>query len=387
MAAFLRTVAASALIAAVVWSGAGCGGGDDRTSSSSTPPEPGAGSDRDAGRVEKAIWGPVEMPDGGSAFPVYERLGVDVFQIQLRWADIAGQRPVDPTDPGDPSYDWPADVDIAVREAARHGIALAILVTTSPGWANGGRAEVRAPDDVGDFAAFLEAAARRYPQVHRWLIWGEPNRGDRFRPNRPGDPRGSRRYAQLLDAAFGALHRASPDNVVIGGNVFTGGDVRPPDFIRWMRLPDGRPPRLDWFGANPYPFRLPDLTRPPLPGGWRDLSDLDTLGAEVHRAYRPLGIEPPLWLSEFTVQSERDSRYFAHHVTLAGQARWLRAGYAAAAQAGDVAGLGWFTLLDQPRAPGSADWGLLTSDGKPKPASRAYASLHRLESRRGAAVP
>jgi hypothetical protein len=323
----------------------------------------------------KAIWGPVEMPGGGSAFPIYERLGVDVFQIQLRWADAAPMRPASPTDPHDPAYRWPAEVGEAVQEGRAHGIETAILVTTAPGWSNGGRAQIHAPEDPGDFADFLRAAAARYPTVHLWMVWGEPNRRDRFLPNRPGSPIGPRRYALLLDAAYGALKAASPQNVVIGGMTFTGGAVRPPDFIRWMRLPSGRPPRLDWYGHNPYPFRFPDQANQPRPGGWRDLSDLDTLAAEVDRAYRPLGIEPKLWLSEFTVQSGEDSRYFAFHVSAGEQAEWLRAGYAAARDAGDVAGLGWFTLLDQPPGSESAEWGLMTSRGRPKPAYRAYASI------------
>jgi hypothetical protein len=69
-----------------------------------------------------------------------------------------------------------------------------------------------------------------------------------------------------------------------------------------MKLPSGQPPRLDWYGHNPYPFRFPDLRKSPIHGGWRDLSDPDTLAAEVDRAYRSRGQEPRLWLSEFTVQ-------------------------------------------------------------------------------------
>lgn len=354
-----------------------------------SPPSPGSGELLQAaeepgivgepaahgGQVEKAIWGPLELPDGSSAFPTYERLGVDVFQIQLRWADVAPGPPADPVDPDDPAYQWPAELDRAIGEASRNGIELAVLVTTTPGWANGERSEIRAPDDVGDYADFLSAAARRYPQVRRWMIWGEPNRSDRFLPNVADDPVGPRRYAELLDAAYGALERASSKNVVIGGNVYTGGDVKPPDFIRWMKLPSGRPPRLDWFGMNPYPFRFPDLADQPIPGGWRDLSDLDTVGEELHADYRPIGIDPPLWLSEFTIQSDQDSRYFAYHVSEEEQALWLKTGYATAQEAGDVKGLGWFTLLDQPSSAESANWGLMTAEGVPKPSFRAYASV------------
>jgi hypothetical protein len=347
----------------------GCG------STSEHSPSPPSQSADQGPRVEKAIWGPLELPDGASAFSTYGELGVDVFQTQLRWAEIAPTRPDDPRNPDDPAYSWPSDLDGAIREASDHGIQVAILVTTTPGWANGGRAEIRAPDHVADYASFLVAASRRFPSVKRWMVWGEPNRSDRFLPNLPNDPVGPRRYAELLDSAYGALKGASPDDLVIGGMTYTGGDVKPPDFIRWMKLPSGRPPRLDLFGADPYPFRLPNLADPPVSGGWRDLSDVDTLEKEVDAAYRPAGIRPPLWLSEFTVQSGEDSRYFAFHVDEDEQALWLTRGYEVANQAENVAGLGWFTLLDRPAGNGNANWGLLKADGSRKPAFRAYASI------------
>jgi hypothetical protein len=355
----------------------GCGGGEDAPVETLPPGRAGQAPALGPGGapVQKAIWGPLELPDGRPAFPTYARLGVDVFQMQLRWAEIAPRRPADPVDPGDPAYRWPPEVEAAIRAAGARGIEVALLLTTTPGWANGGRAEIRAPEDPADFAEFARAAAARYPEVRDWMIWGEPNRADRFLPNAPGSPVGPRRYAELLEAAYGALEAASPANVVIGGMTFTGGTVRPPAFLRWMRLPSGLPPRLDHYGHNPYPFRVPDPAERPRPGGWRDLGDLDTLGTEVAAAYRPLGVEPKLWLSEFTVQSGEDSRFFAFHVSEAEQAEWLTAGYRAAEASGDVAALGWFTLLDRPAGDGSARWGLMTAAGEPKPAFDAYASI------------
>jgi len=350
-----------------------------------TPVGAGRGSDQAGGELanrgvdppRKAIWGPVRMPAGGSAFPIYERLGVDVFQIQLPWADVAASRPANPSDPADPAYGWPPELEAAIREGRRAGIDVAVMVTTTPGWANGGRARIRAPSDPSDLADFLTAAARHYPAVHHWMVWGEPNRSDRFLPNAPDSPVGPRAYAVLLDHAYRALKDASEKNVVISGPIFTGGDVKPPDFLRWLRLPDGHVPRLDWFGLNPYPFRLPDLSRDPEPGGYRDLSDLDTVRRELAEAFANAPEDPPLWLSEFTVQSGRDSRYFEFHVSESEQAEWLRAGFEAAGRAGGVAGLGWFTLLDQSPAAGSADWGLMTASAEPKPAFEAYEMIGR----------
>jgi hypothetical protein len=156
--------------------------------------------------------------------------------------------------------------------------------------------------------------------------------------------------------------------------------VKPKQFIEWMKLPSGQPPRLDWYGHNPYPFRFPDIRKQPIGGGWRDLSDLDTLAEEVDRAYRSRGERPNLWLSEFTVQSDHTSAIFKAFVSQPSQARWLTSGYEAAAEVPQVEGLGWFTLLDQPGGPNAAHWGLLTSDGKTrKQAFRAYQEVSGLD--------
>jgi len=317
---------------------------------------------------EKAIWGPLELPDGRNAFPLYRRLGVDTFQIQLDFSQAAPTKPVNPTDPADPSYRWPAEIDRALGAAEQRGMKVAILVNRSPAWANGGRAPTWAPRPA-HFAGFVTGAARRYPGVRRWMIWGEPNRADRFQPAGPNRRTAPRVYAKVLDAAYEGLKRASRRNVVIGGMTWTGGEVRPAQFLRWLRLPDGRRPRLDWYGHNPFPFRYPRLREDPLSGGWRDISDMDLFGREVDRAFPG---RPRLWLSEFTIQSDQRSSIFQLYVSRRQQARWLAAAYRIAGRLPRVAGLGWIGLLDQPPGRGSSHWGLLTHDGRPKPALGAY---------------
>ena len=120
--------------------------------------------------AEKAIWGPLTMPNGSSALPVYERLGVDTLQLQLTWNRTAPARPADATDPSDPAYRWPADIAAALAAAPRHGLDVALLVTGAPGWSNRGRDAIWAPASAQDFDDFLTAAARRYPRVRRWMI-------------------------------------------------------------------------------------------------------------------------------------------------------------------------------------------------------------------------
>jgi hypothetical protein len=111
----------------------------------------------------KMIWGPVSLPNGQSAFPTYHRLGVQVLQLDLQWAQVAPTRPGDPQDPNDPAYKWPAALDQAVQQAAQYGIKLCLQVKYTPPWANGNRSTTWGPTNTADYADFVTAAARRYP--------------------------------------------------------------------------------------------------------------------------------------------------------------------------------------------------------------------------------
>jgi len=321
-----------------------------------------------AGAAEKAIWGPLKLPSGRSAFPVYRELGVDTFEIELDFDEAAPTKPAEPRNPSDPAYAWPSALSRAVRAANRHRIKVAVLVTRSPSWANGGRSKIWAPDPAS-FRDFLTAASRRYPSVRRWMIWGEPNRVDRFQPGTANSPESARAYAPILDAAYVGLKRASRRNIVIGGMTWTGGDVKPAPFLRWLRMPSGRRPRLDWYGHNPFPFRRPRLATPLYRGGWRDISDMDVFTKEVARAFPG---SPRLWLSEFTVVSDKSSNVFNLYLSRKEQANWLAAAYRIANRLPSVAGLGWLGLLDEAPAPGSANYGLMTHNGRRKAAFNAF---------------
>ncbi len=330
-------------------------------------------------RSVKAIWGPVEMPDGSPAFRIYRDLGARVFQVQLEWLDAAPSRPANPTNPDDPAYTWPKQVDAAVRAGRRYGIKVAIMVKGSPRWSNGGRGPQWAPNN-SDYARFLTAASRRYPSVNLWMVWGETNRAAVFRPLPANSPVGPRRYATLLNAAYRALKRDSRRNIVIGGMTFSFGPVKPRDFVRWMRLANGKRPPLDWYGHNPFSPRFPDLRLRGYRGspGARDMSDIDTFASEVRRAYRRTSRAfrhrgPRLWLSEYTISSDRANYAFDFFVSRTQQARFLSAAYRIARQEPYIAGLGWIGLLDDPvTVPRGLTDGLMTYEGQRKPAYFAY---------------
>ena len=332
--------------------------------------------------LEKGFWGPTQV-DGVSQFPIYEDLGVTIYQMSLRWDAVAATRPTDPTDPTDPAYTWPAEVDYALAQSRRHGMRVLLMLIGAPAWSNGGRSGEYAPDRPGDFAAFARAASRRYPSVRHWMIWGEPSRSNNFKPlvKQPlgarltkAMQRAPRRYARLLDAAYGQLKAQRSSNLVIGGNTYVTGEVRPGAWMRSMRLPSGRPPRLDLYGHNPFGYRNPDLRNPPSAQGLVDFSDLGRFDREVQRTLgRPLRKRIKLFLSEFTVPTAPDIE-FNFHVSRATQAKWITSAFRVSRQLKNVAALGWIHLYDDPPVSGMqvVNGGLMTHDAKKKPGYFAF---------------
>jgi len=318
----------------------------------------------------KMIWGPLTLPNGHSAFPTYRKLGVKVYQIELLWNDAAPTRPRDPTNPRDRAYVWPSYLDQAVRAARHAHIAVCILVQRTPDWANGGRGSTWTPNNPADYGKFLIAAARHYSSVRYWMIWGEPNRNPEFEPMPSEAPAGPRAYALVLNAGYHALKSVSRHNVVIGGDTMTYGDVAPPNFIKWMRLPNGKPPPLDYFGHNPYSDRLPRLSQRPNVPLERDLSDIDTMEKQLRRTYHRT---VPLWVSEYSISSDHPNRAFAFSVSRQRQASFVAAAFRLVNSVNYVAGLGWYDLLDEsPPGPSALTTGLMTSTGQPKPAFFAF---------------
>ncbi len=323
-------------------------------------------------RPLKAIYGPLTMPDGSSGFPVYHRLGVNVLERQLSWSTVASSRPRSPTDPGDPAYRWPADLDRAMREAERYHIAIALLVEDFPTWSNGGRDPTWVPANPRDYADFVQAASRRYPGVHLWLILNEVNSTRNFNPLPPHSKVGPERYATLLDLAYGALKAVNPANTVIGGMTYSTGTIGTYEFIRRMRLANGRPPRMDYYGHNPYSIRYPNLAEKPISPLVCDINDIDTLEHSLAGVYP--GHTPKLWLSEFGISNAANSS-FDYYVSRPVQARWVTAAFKLVNSVPYVAAMGWYELLDEPNSSsGRLSEGLMSASGVPKPAFYAYAA-------------
>jgi hypothetical protein len=251
-----------------------------------------------------------------------------------------------------------------------------LQIIGAPPWANGGHTDWSwAPRNPQDFATFAAAAARRYPSVHLWMIWGEPTHPGNFQPIAAALPGASldrsqraapHLYARMLDAAYRALKRLGRRNLVIGGCTYTTGLLDPLQWIQNLRLPNGRPPRMDMYAHNPFSYQAPSLSAAPSPFDEVQFSDLPELAGWVDR-YLHRGL--PLFLSEWTIPTAPDQE-FNFWVDPPVAAQWITAALRLARQWKRIYALGWIHVYDDP--PFSFG-GLLTAQGAPKPSFQAFA--------------
>ncbi|HWD75981.1 MAG TPA: hypothetical protein VG371_12640 [Solirubrobacteraceae bacterium] len=320
----------------------------------------------------KAIWGPVYQ-NGVSQFPLYQKLGVKIVEMDLNWSTVAPTRPHNSANPNDPAYLWPAEVQQALAQAKTFGMQVLLQIIGAPRWSNGGHAWNWAPRP-GAFATFAGAAARHYRTVHLWMIWGEPNRRPNFQPESPAQPGrllnhaqqvAPHNYAGILDAAYGALKRVNRHNLVIGGATYTTGDIDTEQWIQNLRLPNGHPPRMDVYAHNPFTWRVPAFSNTPSPDGEVMFPDLKRLGGWIDR-YLHRGL--PIFMSEFTIPTAVDQE-FDFYVDPPTQATWITDALRAARRWKRIYALGWIHVYDNPPA---SSGGLMTADGSPKPGFYAF---------------
>jgi hypothetical protein len=327
-----------------------------------------------AGAFSKAVWGGAYL-NGINQFPIYRSLGASIDENTLWWNEVAPTRPQHPTDPADPAYHWPADLDQTISQARAFHMRVMLLLMFSPPWANGGHPMNWAPTHPKDLADFATAAARRYPGVHLWMIWSEANRAGDFMPIshvRPGarlnhaQQAAPHLYARMLDASYGALKRVSRQNLVIGGSTMSGGDIRTKQWVMNLRLPNGRPPRMDMYAHNPFGWRVPRFSSRPSPAGIVQFADLPRLAHWLDRYLRP-GL--PLFLAEYSISTSHD-REFPWHVNERVAAKWITCALREARHWKRIYALGWVHVYDYPPI---AMGGLLTEFGSRKPGFTAFA--------------
>jgi len=294
---------------------------------------------------------------------ILQRLGVDVVRMTLRWDAVAQREPKDARDPDDAAYDWTL-YDAMLERLHDAGIDVLLTLWGTPEWANGGAKPNRIPTSAASLADFAFATSTKYPWVHRWTVWNEPNLQLFLRPNSP-----ALYVGRLLNPTYRALKEADPLNLVAGGVTSprrTPSGLSP---IAWIRGMHAAHARLDAYAQNPYPVRPRET---PSTGGCLRCAEftMATLPKLIAEVKRDFGTRTRIWLTEYGYNSKPPSRWLGVSNTL--QARYVGEAALRAYLAPRVDLLIHFLVRDEPNG---SRWtsGVLTSRGKPKPSFSGYA--------------
>jgi hypothetical protein len=206
--------------------------------------------------------------------------GARTVKLVIPWRTVAPTvRPADfdPSNPGDPRYDWDP-YDEHVRLAVARGLEPLVTVEQAPLWAErggDGPPATRNPDPA-QLAAFGAAVARRYsgtyaglPRVRVFEVWNEPNASFFLSPQLSnGQPHSPQLYRALVNAFAAAVRAVHADNVIVAGALFPFVVNRPGGFsigpYRFMRdvlclnerrrvIPNCGPPlAADVWSHHPY---------------------------------------------------------------------------------------------------------------------------------------
>jgi hypothetical protein len=352
--------------------------------------------------------------DPATAFATLKTLRAQVLRVNLYWGGtkwaVAKSRPADPTDPGDPAYDW-SIYDRLVLYATQNDIKVVFSILFTPGWANGGKARNVAPKNFKDLQNFAYAAAERYsgiwtppkwqqdpnnpttaqplPKVTRWTAWNEPNNPIWLVPQYKRVGKAWRvesafQYAKICNAIYNGIHTpglALPgEQVACGVTGPKGNDaptttrpsVDPLTFLSAAHKYGMK--KFDVYAHHPYPDV--GATDPPsfVPTGKRkrrvQLGNIGLLTKLVSKYYGP----KHLWITEYGYQTNPPDKTFG--VSYSKQALYMRQAFAIARKNPRIDMMLWFLVRDE-RAVGNWQSGLETVTGKKKPAWSAFLSIPR----------
>jgi Cellulase (glycosyl hydrolase family 5) len=269
-------------------------------------------------------------------------LGADVIKISISWRDLAnGGKPATPEDPNAyPAGKW-APYDAAVQGAIARGLGVFLNVGgPAPDWA------VSRPStpagtyrpNAAQFGRFVKAVGTRYSGVRLWSVWNEPNLPVFLLPQRSSTkshyPVSPTLYRNLYRAAYNGLSTSghAKDTILLGELLPVGksshtprSSIRPLDFLRELACVDRhyhaykganakargckgyKALPLSGIAYHPYSLAGGPTKRPPS----RDDATIGTLSRvtkvvdRLRARHRFAGrAHPPLWLTEFGVQTD-----------------------------------------------------------------------------------
>ncbi len=297
-------------------------------------------------------------------------IGVTWIRVDLEWSGVQ------PTSAS--SYSWNR-FDAIVAAANAEGISVMPILDYTPPWARpaGCGTEFCAPADPSAFGAFAGAAAARYAPmgVHYWEIWNEPNNTQFWQPQ----PNAAN-YVTLLRAASSAIRLADPHAFVISGGLApeatSGGNIAQLTYLSSF-CADGGPAYVDAIGYHPYSYPvLPSDAQP-----WNAWTQIDGTSTSVRSILNGCGAaSKKIWLTEYGAPTNgpgaeatiSNYNFSANpdHVSESLQALMATQSVQLARADPNVGALFWYTYEDSSTDTSSAHnfFGLLNSDGTPKPA-------------------
>jgi hypothetical protein len=237
-------------------------------------------------------------------------------RIILYWSDVAPTKPANPTNPSDPAYRWSTGrADMRINGALDAGLVPLVTVWKAPAWAEdrsqfSGEAGTVKPDPKA-FGNFARALAKRYPKVHLWEAWNEPNLDHFLSPQMKNGHRYSPGlYRRLLNQFSNGIHSVEPSAKVAGGGLARRYKIPPLQFMRDVFCLNDRlkrtsscPVHVDAWSHHPYTNGGP-FTKQGDPDGV-SMGDLPRMRHVAKAAARSGNVRPhrrslPLWVSEFS---------------------------------------------------------------------------------------
>lgn len=282
-----------------------------------------------------------------------QALGVTDLRIAVPWVYI---------EPAKGSYNW-AKMDAVVEAATAMGFTLTGAVTATPTWAGLPLAGAPDPDT---YAAFAGSVAERYgSQIAAYEVWNEPN-GVIFYA--PVDPAG---YTRMLKAAYSAIKAANPDAMVVAGALGATGTVSgitlsPQQFLAQM-YDAGAAGYFDALSYHPYHYTLPFSA-----GAGTINAPLEQVKALYALMVANGDGDKRIWATEYGTATTP-----GWGVTQSEQAALLRDFLTAWSQLSYTGPAFVYTSQDAQTGILNHEYnfGLFTSDGKPKPAAQVLAEL------------
>jgi hypothetical protein len=286
-----------------------------------------------------------------------QSLGIDIVKVRVNWRFIAPRKRPSHFNGADPTAYGPAwqPYDEIVSGAEARGMEVMFqLGTAAPDWATPGKSAVRSPNPA-EFGKFVEAVGTRYPSVHLYSVWNEPNLVSWLSPQFNGKvPASPRIYRGLLNAAYGGMQRSGHggDQLLVGellpfsrSSRNSNKKIRPIAFLRELACVDShyRPFRgstarkrgcsgfksIPGTGLAYHPYTLaggPNVKTPNKDdASIRDLGRLKTAISRL-RGHHRIRSYWPIWITEFGFQSRPPDPYatpLGKIPGFMGEAEWL----------------------------------------------------------------